>query len=360
MSPEDKGLAILNVPQLAKAHNSHAAPQNSSQLLAASDSKSNRYNSSSTSTSGNSAAVFHYVSFVPINGHLIELDGLKKFPIDHGEIGPNETWTDKFRSLFLQKLDSLKNSKDIRYNLMAVVPNRYQQYSTYARQLKKLQLLLTNFVDCIKNLNNCSIISEHNYFDFSTLETINQQLIFDHEMVTFVPYYDCPLDGPEVESKSLSQQYSSPAFINCLETIVLTEDGHFPSLTLVLDRVKNIYLDGPISLGPITAPLLADLLQLNTVLEQNIQTYHGFEEEERRKYQKYICDNQRRVHNYDQLITTFLAMLSELGLLEKFITGTPLAEVESSDSTIIDLPANIGDEYHYIQSNEIFPPDFDL
>lgn len=29
---------------------------------------------------------FHFVSYVPINGHLFELDGLKPYPIDHGEI----------------------------------------------------------------------------------------------------------------------------------------------------------------------------------------------------------------------------------------------------------------------------------
>ena len=35
---------------------------------------------------GRSAAeTFHYVSYVPINGRLFELDGLKPGPIDHGE-----------------------------------------------------------------------------------------------------------------------------------------------------------------------------------------------------------------------------------------------------------------------------------
>lgn len=27
---------------------------------------------------------FHFVSYVPISGHLFELDGLRPFPIDHG------------------------------------------------------------------------------------------------------------------------------------------------------------------------------------------------------------------------------------------------------------------------------------
>jgi Ubiquitin carboxyl-terminal hydrolase, family 1 len=28
---------------------------------------------------------FHFVSYVLVNGHLFELDGLKPYPIDHGK-----------------------------------------------------------------------------------------------------------------------------------------------------------------------------------------------------------------------------------------------------------------------------------
>jgi hypothetical protein len=41
---------------------------------------------------------FHFVSYVPINGRLFELDGLKKFPIDHGPIPQGENWTEKLRN----------------------------------------------------------------------------------------------------------------------------------------------------------------------------------------------------------------------------------------------------------------------
>jgi len=36
-------------------------------------------------TASRSMEAFHYVSYIPYNGHLFELDGLKPHPIDHGK-----------------------------------------------------------------------------------------------------------------------------------------------------------------------------------------------------------------------------------------------------------------------------------
>lgn len=36
------------------------------------------------SASGRKMDAFHFVSYVPINGHLFELDGLRPYPLDHG------------------------------------------------------------------------------------------------------------------------------------------------------------------------------------------------------------------------------------------------------------------------------------
>lgn len=123
MTPENKGYAIGNTPELAFAHNSHAMPQARRRLeRSAGATTSSRIG---IPTSGRMACeAFHFVSFVPINGHLFELDGLKPFPMDHGTWEPNEDWTDKFRRVITNRIDISNGEQDIRFNLMAVVPDR--------------------------------------------------------------------------------------------------------------------------------------------------------------------------------------------------------------------------------------------
>lgn len=81
---------------------------------------------------------FHFVSFVPIGGRLYELDGLKPFPIDHGTCNDMD-WTDKFRSVITDRLGITADEyNEIRFNLMAVVPDRRLAIQ------HKLKMLRTN------------------------------------------------------------------------------------------------------------------------------------------------------------------------------------------------------------------------
>ena len=45
-----------------------------------------------------------FSSYVPINGHLFELDGLKRYPIDHGPIPAGTDWTETFRKVIKERL----------------------------------------------------------------------------------------------------------------------------------------------------------------------------------------------------------------------------------------------------------------
>ncbi len=62
---------------------------------------------------------FHFVSYVPINNRLIELDGLRKYPIDHGPIEDPDNWTEKLREVIQQRLGMAKGGApiDIRFEI---------------------------------------------------------------------------------------------------------------------------------------------------------------------------------------------------------------------------------------------------
>uniref|UniRef100_A0A8C9QVE6 ubiquitinyl hydrolase 1 n=1 Tax=Scleropages formosus TaxID=113540 RepID=A0A8C9QVE6_SCLFO len=92
-SPESKGYAIGNAPELAKAHNSHARPE--PRHL---PEKQNGISAVRT------MEAFHFVSYVPIKDRLFELDGLKAYPIDHGPWAEEEEWTDKARRVIMERI----------------------------------------------------------------------------------------------------------------------------------------------------------------------------------------------------------------------------------------------------------------
>lgn len=129
MSPENKGLAIGNTPELACAHNSHAMPQARRRL---------ERTGAGVASCRFTGEAFHFVSFVPINGQLFELDGLKPYPMNHGCWEEHEDWTDKFRRVMAERLGIATGEQDIRFNLMAVVPDRRIAIT------HKLKMLRTN------------------------------------------------------------------------------------------------------------------------------------------------------------------------------------------------------------------------
>ena len=52
-----------------------------------------------------------YLSYAPINGHLFELDGLKRYPIDHGPIPEGTDWTETFRKVIKERLGMATSGK---------------------------------------------------------------------------------------------------------------------------------------------------------------------------------------------------------------------------------------------------------
>lgn len=162
MDPECRGYAIGNLPEVAKAHNSHAS---FSSLYNRNRLPSHLSPGMSYMISGNQRTnlqqqkkheAYHFVSYVPIKNRLYELDGLKNYPIDHGPFDPRKDWTEKFKHVIKQRLANRAGedptvSNDIRYNLMAVVPDKRSCLKTKLRILKQQrELVITSMEQMTK------------------------------------------------------------------------------------------------------------------------------------------------------------------------------------------------------------------
>ena len=48
--------------------------------------------------------VFHFIGYIPIEGRLYELDGLKEGPIDHGAVAADADWIDVVRPIIEKRI----------------------------------------------------------------------------------------------------------------------------------------------------------------------------------------------------------------------------------------------------------------
>ncbi|XP_077428621.1 ubiquitin carboxyl-terminal hydrolase BAP1 isoform X1 [Vanacampus margaritifer] len=161
-SPESKGYAIGNAPELARAHNSHARPE--PRHL---PEKQNGISAVRT------MEAFHFVSYVPIKDRLFELDGLKTYPIDHGPWGEEEEWTDKARRVIMERIGLATAGEpyhDIRFNLMAVVPDRRMKYESKLEVLKKNRQTILEGLQKMIRLTQPEIVHDKKQQDSSTLD----------------------------------------------------------------------------------------------------------------------------------------------------------------------------------------------
>ena len=192
LDPESKGLAISNVLELSCSHNKHAKP---SQLMT-SPMVSTRRGSVVSSAHALLPETYHFVSFVPINGRLIELDGLKELPIDHGPWADKEDWTDLFQRTVSERL---ARSPDCLFNLMAVVPDQIPEIS---EKLKSLQSKLDKLLaQAIKLANE---VAEHEIQSSSGSSESASQLVKQDNKTSETGQTGCVKDEGDDEKHQIN------------------------------------------------------------------------------------------------------------------------------------------------------------
>lgn len=123
--PTMKGLSISNSDVIKDVHNGFSRQQ-----MFEFDSKQ----------ANKDDDVFHFVGYVPIDGRLYELDGLKEGPVDLGKCDKLD-WLKTVKPAIEQRIRKY-SANEIHFNLMAIISDRRMVYESRIDDLRKQLITL--------------------------------------------------------------------------------------------------------------------------------------------------------------------------------------------------------------------------
>ncbi|XP_008834440.1 ubiquitin carboxyl-terminal hydrolase isozyme L5 isoform X4 [Nannospalax galili] len=168
-----KGLALSNSDVIRQVHNSFARQQ-----MFEFDAK----------TAAKEEDAFHFVSYVPVNGRLYELDGLREGPIDLGACNQDD-WINAVRPVIEKRIQKKmiyeQKIAELQRQLAEEEPMDTDQGSTVLSAIQsevaRNQMLIEEEVQKLKRYKIENIRRKHNYLPFimELLKTLaeHQQLI---------------------------------------------------------------------------------------------------------------------------------------------------------------------------------------
>ncbi|KAH7974946.1 hypothetical protein HPB49_021952 [Dermacentor silvarum] len=197
------------------------------------------------------------------------------------------TGFNKATNAFFQVITERLGGGDIRFNLMAVVPDRRQAYE------QKLRTLRTNRGIVLEALQ----------------QMVREQPALDGHNYAKSPLMEAHSPAPSSGSSSTDTASEVGSAFN--SPVRGSPPGAASSGEI--DRLVVVRLGEEHPFAP------HDLLALLKTVEAEINACESALKDEVDKRRKYVVDDCRRTHNYDQFICTFLSMLAEQGKLADLV-----------------------------------------
>ncbi|MCP9256977.1 Ubiquitin carboxyl-terminal hydrolase isozyme L5 [Dirofilaria immitis] len=161
--PMNRGLCLGNSEPIRKVHNSFSR-QHLFELDIKAPEKEDNY---------------HFITYVPVDGHIYELDGLREAPLDLGAVREGEDWLDAVRPIINARIRKY-SAGEIHFNLMAVISDRKMKYQKRLTELAEsametdgkveemnhLQALIAAEEEKEKSFKAENIRRRHNYIPF--------------------------------------------------------------------------------------------------------------------------------------------------------------------------------------------------
>uniref|UniRef100_A0A915BYL9 Ubiquitin carboxyl-terminal hydrolase n=2 Tax=Parascaris univalens TaxID=6257 RepID=A0A915BYL9_PARUN len=157
--PMNRGLCLSNSDPIRDVHNSFAR-QHLFELDIRVPEKDDNY---------------HFVTYVPIDGRIYELDGLRPAPVDVGVVKEGQDWLDVVRPIIDKRIQKYSEG-EIHFNLMAVISDRKMKYQKQLAELAEmgvereqmahLEALIAAEEEKEKSFKAENIRRRHNYIPF--------------------------------------------------------------------------------------------------------------------------------------------------------------------------------------------------
>ena len=155
MDPQTRGLAISNSEKIRLEHNKFSHPEPF--IFTKKKAK-------------DGDDVFHFVAYIHFKNAIYEIDGMQKGPILIEENVKNDEWIKKVKPSIQNRI-SLYAKSEIKFNLLALVPDRLEKAKKLDEDLNKRKKYIEGLINgSIKLSNDNKDMEEYNKMDKKQLE----------------------------------------------------------------------------------------------------------------------------------------------------------------------------------------------